>query len=75
MSNLIKDNSIKIKIKNKFTSPLTGKRTEIGGEFNVPKNQFWIKRINQKDCEEIKKFSAKPKAENKSDSKKPKGSK
>lgn len=63
-------NKIKIKILRPFTSPLTGKRTEIDEEFHAPKNQFWIKRINEKDCAEIKKFSVKAQPENKKSPKK-----
>lgn len=50
-----------VKIKRKFTSPLTGRRTEVDQEINVPKSQFWFKRLKEKDCELIKKFTkAKP---------------
>ena len=53
--------SIKVKIIKKFPNPLTSRRTEIGQELNVPKNQFWLKRLKQKDCELIEKFTkAKP---------------
>ena len=49
--------SIKVKIKRKFPNPLSGRRVEIDAELNVPKNQFWLKRLKQKDCELIKKFT------------------
>lgn len=62
--------TIKLRVLKKFTSPLTHRRIEIGEEFNAPANQFWFKRIREKDCEEIKKFSNKAKAsEKKSDAK------
>lgn len=47
--------SMRIKIVKKFSSPLTGKKANIDDEMNVPRNQFWIKRIAAKDCIEIKK--------------------
>ena len=50
-------NKIKIKVLKKFTSPITGRRVVIGEEFSAPANQFWFKRIAEKDCEQIKKFS------------------
>ena len=60
--------AIKVKIKKKFTSPLTGKKTKIDEEINVPHNQFWLKRIEQKDCEQIKqKKKAAPKIAPKTD--------
>ena len=64
-----KTNKIKIKILKKFASPLTGRRTEIGEELNVPANQFWFKRIAEKDCEKIKKFSKAQASEKKSSGK------
>ena len=52
---------MKVKIKRKFSNPMTGRRAKIDEELNVPKNQFWFKRIQEKDCELIKKFTkAKP---------------
>ena len=66
--------SIKIKIKNKFTNPLTNRRAKIDEEFNVPKNQFWLKRIKEKDCVQIKKFT-KAIPVKKNTEKNPKGSK
>ncbi len=57
--------SMKVKIKRQFPNPLTGRKAKVDEEINVPKNQFWLKRIEQKDCEEIKKKKAKAKAADK----------
>lgn len=46
--------SIRVEIKKAFPSPLTGHRTKVGEEVNVPHNQFWLKRIDQGDCEKVK---------------------
>lgn len=42
-----------VKIKKRFLSPLSRRFTEIDSEINVPKNQFWFRRIDNKDCVEI----------------------
>jgi len=44
---------MRIKFLQKFTNPLTGRKTEIGTEQNVPENLFWLKRIQAKDCEKV----------------------
>jgi len=46
--------TMKVKILKKFPNPLTGRKAEVGQEIKVPKNQFWLKRLADKDCEEIK---------------------
>lgn len=45
---------MKVKILKPFPSPLTNKMTAAGEVINVPKSQFWLKRIQQKDVEEVK---------------------
>lgn len=69
--------SMRIKIKRKFTNPLTGRRAQIDEEFNVPKNQFWFKRILEKDCELLKSKAKakKPQMVNADENKNLKGSK
>ena len=47
-------NSMRIKIKKKFINPLSNRREKEGTELNVPKNQFWLKRLRDGDCEKIK---------------------
>ena len=43
--------SMRVKIKNKFTNPLTGRKILASEEVNVPRNQFWLKRLAEKACE------------------------
>lgn len=47
-------NSICVKILRKFTSPLTMRKTVVGSYLNVPHNRFWMKRMLDKDCEQVK---------------------
>ena len=48
-------NKMRIRIKNGFINPLSNMRCASGDEFNVPMNQFWLRRIKQGDCEKLKK--------------------
>lgn len=47
-------NSMRIKVKKSFMSPLTNRIAQVDSEMNVPQNRFWFKRIAQGDCEKIK---------------------
>ncbi len=44
---------MKVKILARFISPLTNRRVKLHEIVNVPKNQFWFKRLKDKDCEII----------------------
>lgn len=61
-------NSMRVKAKKSFLSPLTNRLVKVGAEFNVPKNQFWFKREKLEDIEVLKrdienqKAKAEPKA-------------
>lgn len=54
------DNSLKVRVKKQFTNPLSGRRLKIDDVLNVPKNQFWLRRIKAGDCE-LEKRKAKAK--------------
>jgi len=58
------NNSMRIKVLKSFPSPLTNRMAEVDSELNVPKSQFWFKRIEQKDCIEIKKKTKSKASEN-----------
>jgi len=55
------DNSIYVKILVPFLSPLTNRMVQSGEHINVPEGIFWLRRINDGDCERSK--SVKPKAQ------------
>lgn len=57
------DNRIIVKILKVFPNPITGRKTKEGEEIKVPKNQFWLRRIADKDCEQIKSKSKAKKPE------------
>lgn len=48
------NNEIKVKVLNSFKNPINGKQLKVDQVLNVPHNGFWIKRIEQKDVEQIK---------------------
>ena len=50
--------SIRVKFIKKFRNPTTNRMTEIGAEQNVLQDIFWLKRIKEKDCEQIKRKAA-----------------
>jgi len=61
--------SIRVKIlksfrnpKSNIASPEKGGHTKVGEQLNVVKDNFWIKRLLAKDCEQIK-MPPKPKAQ------------
>lgn len=54
------DNSLKVLVKRQFTNPLSGRRLKVDEELNVPKNQFWLRRIQEGDCQ-LQKRKAKAK--------------
>lgn len=61
-------NSMCVQVKNQFLSPLTNRLEKVGAQMNVPKNQFWLKRIEDGDCQKIKmKTKAKPEKAEKSE--------
>ena len=45
---------MRVKVKKAFMSPLTNRMAEVDSEMNVPMKQFWLKRLQQGDCEKIK---------------------
>lgn len=45
---------MRVKVKVSFRNPKTNRLTEVGEVFNVPKNQFWLKRLNAKDIGKTK---------------------
>lgn len=47
-------NETRIKVINRFLSPLTNRLTEIDQEINVPMNIFWLKRLQVGDCQKVK---------------------
>lgn len=67
--------SIRVKILKPFLSPLTNRMTKAGAEINVPQNQFWLKRIEQKDCKKLALKVKKKKQTLKPDENKPKNNK
>lgn len=54
------DNSIHVKILVPFLSPLTNRMVQPGDHINVPEGIFWLRRIDDGDCERAKRV--KPKA-------------
>lgn len=56
-------NLIRVKILKVFPNPRTNRKTKEGDEIKVPKNQFWLRRLADKDCEEISKKSKAKKLE------------
>ena len=47
-------NAMRIRVLKKFPSPLDNRMLKIDSELNVPKSQFWFRRIDDKDCIKIK---------------------
>ena len=45
---------MRIRVLKKFPSPLDNRMLKIDSELNVPKSQFWFRRIDDKDCIKIK---------------------
>lgn len=66
--------SMRVKVKKDFMSPLTNRMAKVDQEMNVPKTMFWLRRIKDGDCEQMKlgkrKKSAPKKAQDAKDSKK-----
>jgi len=55
---------MRIRIKHKFMNPRTNRMSIIDSEMNVPVTGFWLRRLNDGDCEKIKAESRTgPKAE------------
>ncbi len=48
------DNTIPVKFLKKFRNPITNRMAIVGSEMNVPNGIFWMRRIEQKDCEKLK---------------------
>lgn len=66
---------MRIKIKATFLSPSTNRMLAIGEEMNVVKNQFWLKRLNAGDVEQLgssDKEKSKPAEKQSEESKQPK---
>ena len=47
-------NDMRVRITAQFFSPMTHRILKVGQELNVPKNQFWLKRLAAQDVEEVK---------------------
>jgi len=62
---------MRVKVKNQFRNPRTNRMATIDSVMNVPINGFWLRRLDQGDCEKIKaKSMTGPKADAKKDPKK-----
>lgn len=47
-------NEIRVRVKRRFMSPLNNRLAAVDSVLNVPRNQFWLRRIADKDCEILK---------------------
>jgi len=60
---------MRIEIKNSFMNPRTNSMAKKGEIFNVPKNQFWLRRLAEEDIEKTKKDKTEKREEVKTNSK------
>jgi len=48
------EKEIIVEIKQSFLNPINNRMAQVGDHMRVPNNQFWLRRLAQKDCAKAK---------------------